>query len=189
VYTRRPDLVRRHGKGAPAPGSPAAGDRLNLERRKGLSESLAGVACRHCFPGDPPLPVPPPPLDGIRILLVDDDPDELSLLGALLHAAGAEVTAVGTVEDALREFQGARPRVLISDLMIPGHDGFTLIRRVRRMEEGEGGGLPAIAITAFDTPDQRRYALAEGFDEYIAKPVHETIVAAVARLLQTRHAA
>jgi len=99
------------------------------------------------------------------------------------------VTAVGKVEDALRSLQRRRPGVVVSDLMIPGHDGFTLIRRIRRLDQGEGGDLPAVAISAFDTPDQRRYAIEEGFDEYIPKPVHETIVAVVARLAQSPHAA
>jgi CheY-like chemotaxis protein len=131
----------------------------------------------------------PPPLDGISVLLVDDDPDELVLIGELLHGAGAEVTAVGTVEDALRVLQRKQPRVVVSDLLIPGHDGFTLIRRIRRMAKGEGGDLPAIAISGFDTMDQRRYAIEEGFDEYIPKPVHETIVAVVARLAQAAQSA
>jgi CheY-like chemotaxis protein len=130
-----------------------------------------------------------PSLDGVSVLLVDDDPDELILIGALLRGAGAEVTAVGKVEDALRVLQRAPPRVVVSDLMIPGHDGFTLIRRIRRMGQDEGGDLPALAISGFDTADQRRYALEEGFDEYMAKPVHETIVAVVARLAQRPHAA
>jgi CheY-like chemotaxis protein len=71
--------------------------------------------------------------------------------------------------------------------MIPGHDGFTLIRRIRRMaEDGNGGHLPALAISGFDNADQRRYALEEGFDEYLPKPVHERIVATVARMVSPR---
>jgi len=128
-------------------------------------------------------------LAGISILLVDDDPDDLALVGAVLRNAGAEVTAVGKVEDALRFLQQRRPEVVVSDLMIPGHDGFTLIRRIRRMEERDGGDLPAIAISGVDTPEQRRHAIEEGFDEYITKPVHETIVETVARLAHRPHAA
>ena len=73
---------------------------------------------------------------------------------------------VGKVEDALRVLQRKQPRVVVSDLMIPGHDGFTLIRRIRRMAKGEGGDLPAVAISGFDTADQRPYAIDEGFDEF-----------------------
>lgn len=128
-----------------------------------------------------------PSLTGVTVLLVDDDLDELALVGTVLRTAGADVTAVAKVEDALRALQNERPRVLVSDLMIPGHDGFTLIRRIRRMaEDGSGGHLPALAISGFDNADQRRYALEEGFDEYLPKPVHEHIVTAVARMLFPR---
>ena len=128
-----------------------------------------------------------PSLTGVTVLLVDDDPDELALVGTLLRTAGAAVTAVAKVEDALRELQNVPPRVVVSDLMIPGHDGFTLIRRIRRMaEDGGGGHMPALAISGFDNADQRRYALEEGFDEYLPKPVHERIVATVARMVSPR---
>jgi CheY-like chemotaxis protein len=127
-----------------------------------------------------------PSLKGVTVLLVDDDPDELALVGTVLQRAGAEVTAVPKVEDALRVLQSGRPRVVVSDLMIPGHDGFTLIRRIRRMGEEGDGHLPALAISGFDNADQRRYALEEGFDEYLPKPVHERIVATVARMLSPR---
>ena len=128
-----------------------------------------------------------PSLTGVTVLLVDDDPDELALVGTVLRTAGAAVTAVAKVEDALRELQSVPPRVVVSDLMIPGHDGFTLIRRIRRMaEDGVGGHMPALAISGFDNADQRRYALEEGFDEYLPKPVHERIVATVARMVSPR---
>jgi CheY-like chemotaxis protein len=130
--------------------------------------------------------VRPATLKGISVLLVDDNLDELVVLGTLLRSAGADVTAVSKVEDALRALQKRRPRVVVSDLMIPGHDGFTLIRRIRRMAKDEGGDLPALAISGFDTADQRRYALEEGFNEYMPKPVHEGIVATLARLAQRR---
>jgi CheY-like chemotaxis protein len=126
------------------------------------------------------------PLKGISVLVVDDSPDELTVLDALLSGAGAEVTAVTKVEDALRALQAARPRILVSDLMIPGHDGFTLIRRIRRMDKEDGGDLPALAISGMDEPRQRQYALDEGFDDFLPKPVHETLVAAVARLVRPR---
>jgi CheY-like chemotaxis protein len=127
-----------------------------------------------------------PSLKGITVLLVDDDPDELALLGTVLAKAGAAVTAVPKVEDALRALRNGPPRVVVSDLMIPGHDGFTLIRRIRRMGDEGGDHLPALAISGYDNADQRRYALEEGFDEYLPKPVHERIVATVARMVFPR---
>lgn len=125
-------------------------------------------------------------LDGISVLVVDDDPDELAALDILLRRAGADVTAVSKVEDALRALLARRHCVVVSDLMIPGHDGFTLIRRIRRMEKDRGGELPVVAITAFDSPEQRRYAVEEGFTEYMPKPVHDRLVATVARLARPR---
>jgi CheY-like chemotaxis protein len=128
-----------------------------------------------------------PSLKGVTVLLVDDDPDELALVGTLLRTAGADVTAVDKVEDALRTLQCGTPRVVVSYLMIPGHYGFTLIRRIRRMaEDGGGAHLPALAISGYDNAEQRRYALEEGFDEYLPKPVHERIVATVARMVSPR---
>ena len=131
----------------------------------------------------------PTALKGISVLLVDDNPDELAVISALLRDAGADVTAVLKVEDALRVLQKRRPRVVVSDLMIPGHDGFTLIRRIRRMEKDEGGNLPALAISGFDSAEQKRHALEEGFNEYMSKPVHDGIVATLARLAQRRRRA
>jgi CheY-like chemotaxis protein len=127
----------------------------------------------------------PSALKGISVLLVDDNADELAVVATLLQGAGADVTAVSKVEDALRVLQNGRPRLLISDLMIPGHDGFTLIRRIRRLTKEEGGDLPALAISGFDSADQRRYALEEGFNEYMPKPVHEGLVATVARMARS----
>jgi CheY-like chemotaxis protein len=124
-------------------------------------------------------------LSGLHVLLVEDEADELNALVAVLSASGAEVTAVSKVEDALRALMARRPDVIVSDLMIPGHDGFTLIRRVRRMDEEEGRpALPALAVSGMDTPDQRRYAIEEGFSEFLPKPVHEHIVAVVSRLVR-----
>jgi CheY-like chemotaxis protein len=152
----------------------------------GLPAALATPARAVAIPLPPSTPGVPVirtrTLEGITVLLVDDDPEELSVVGTLLRSEGADVTAVARVEDALRVLQSGPPRVLVSDLVIPGHDGFTLIRRVRRMEKEDGGGLPALAISGFGNAEQRRYALAEGFDEYLAKPVHACIVATVARM-------
>jgi CheY-like chemotaxis protein len=129
------------------------------------------------------MPGPKPRLSGISVLLVDDDEDDLALLLALLTQAGARVTAVSTVEAALREFAKQRPDVVVSDLVMKGHDGFTLIRRIRRSPDG-GGRIPCIAMSAFvGTARQRAHILEEGFTEFLGKPVHENIVDTVAGLV------
>jgi len=133
---------------------------------------------------------PTPRLNGISVLLVDDDEDDLALLLALLTQAGARVTAVSTVEAALREFEKAVPDVVVSDLVMKGHDGFTLIRRIRRSTADGKRKIPCIAISAFvGTDRQLKQVLAEGFTEFLAKPVHDRIVDIVMGLVaQTREA-
>ena len=122
-------------------------------------------------------------LDGLSVLLVDDDEDDLALLLALLTQAGARVTAVSTVEAALRELQKQVPDIVVSDLVMKGHDGFTLIRRIRRLPVDGGRKIPCIAISAFvGTPRQREQVLSEGYTEFLAKPVHDRIVDTLARI-------
>jgi CheY-like chemotaxis protein len=150
----------------------------------------ATVACRAATENIPAMPsATKPRLSGISVLLVDDDEDDLALLLALLTQAGARVTAVSTVEAALREFEKDRPDVIVSDLVMKGHDGFTLIRRIRRAPEG-GGEIPCIAMSAFvGTARQQKQVLAEGFTEFLAKPVHDRIVDTVTGLISPRKSA
>jgi PAS domain S-box-containing protein len=110
-------------------------------------------------------------LAGIRVLLVDDDPDALELLTRVLREANAEVFAAGNAEAALLAMPGYRPTVLVSDIGMPGLDGFELIRRLRRLSRAEGGATPAIALTAFARAEDRAHALNSGFTMHLAKPV------------------
>ena len=139
----------------------------------GLATPLAGGGAPADALSRGPYVVRSPSLSGVTVLLVDDDPDELALVGTLLRTAGADVTTVAKVEDALRALQNAPPRVVRERLGITP-------------DEMDGGHLPALAISGFDNADQRRYALEEGFDEYLPKPVHERIVATVARMVSPR---
>lgn len=126
-------------------------------------------------------------LDGVSVLLVDDDEDDLALLLALLTQAGARVTAVSTVEAALRELQKQVPDIVVSDLVMKGHDGFTLVRRIRRLPADGGRKIPCVAISAFvGTPRQRQQVLTEGYTEFLAKPVHDRIVDTLARMVPPR---
>jgi len=116
-------------------------------------------------------------LRGLSVLLVDDDEDELNLLGSLLTQAGAEVTAVSTVEAALRALAERVRDVLVSDLAMKGHDGFTLIRRIRRLPRDRGRDMPCVAMSAFvGTRRLREQVLAAGYTDFLAKPVHDRIV-------------
>ena len=122
-------------------------------------------------------------LDGVRALVVDDRRDEQDLLSAILRTAGAEVRASGSVDDALEIAGELQPHVLVSDLAMPGRDGYMLLRELRAREGGVAG-VPAIAVTAHARPEDRDRALAAGFQWYVAKPVDpDRLVTAVALLV------
>ncbi len=134
---------------------------------------LLGAPASGPEPEDPEPRVEPQPtqemLFGLHVLMVDDDEDTLELLSAALRQRSAKVTAVTSVEAALREIQSHRPDVLISDIAMPGEDGYHLIRKVAAL--GLKPRLPAIAITAYAKDEDKQTALAAGFDRYLSKPV------------------
>jgi len=108
---------------------------------------------------------------GVRILVVDDEPDLCELLQHELEACGATVYAVRSGAEAAELVESHRPHLLISDIGMPDEDGHALLRRIRAMGPHRGGDLPAIALTAFAGPDDRARALASGFLTHIAKPM------------------
>jgi len=123
-------------------------------------------------------------LDGIRVVLVEDDPDGRQVLALLLELAGAKVSSFGSVQDALTQLDLLQPHVIVSDVGMPGEDGFALIRRLRAREVQRGGRtLPAIALTGYVGSEYRTRILAAGFQAHVGKPVDpDEIVAAVASL-------
>jgi CheY-like chemotaxis protein len=100
---------------------------------------------------------------------VDDDSDGRSVVRIVLEQCGARVTAVGSAGDGLAAFQRRKPDIVISDLAMPGMDGYEFIRRVREMSGRQP--LPAIALTAHASADVRIKALQAGFDAYLTKPI------------------
>ncbi|HEV2612614.1 MAG TPA: MHYT domain-containing protein [Noviherbaspirillum sp.] len=114
--------------------------------------------------------VQPFDLSGITALVVDDDLDALGLVDSLLSECGAEVIRAASAEEALRHLGRHRPDVIISDIGMPGEDGFGFMRKVRAFERGTGNRVPAIALSAFTRLADREQALAAGFDLYISKP-------------------
>jgi CheY-like chemotaxis protein len=123
-------------------------------------------------------------LEGVRVLVVDDDPDACELLEMALHESGADVHAVNSARAALEAIASFRPHVLMSDIGMPEEDGFALIRQVRAREAVEGGHVPAIALTAFASQADREQALALGFEAHLAKPASpRDIVRTAARLV------
>jgi len=127
----------------------------------------------------------PSPLAGVRILVVDDEAEILELLSTILQEDGAEVTAVDSVDEALELLEDLKPDVLVSDIAMPGKDGYVLIRKVKELEVELGTRIPAIALTAYARVEERRQALLAGFQIHLTKPVKSTeLVAAVASLTE-----
>ena len=110
-------------------------------------------------------------LAGRRILVVDDEADARDLLAQILGQAGADVIVAGSADEALETLRRWRPDVLVSDIGMPGDDGYVLIRKVRALGAGEGGQVRALALTAYARSEDRALALEAGFHTHIAKPV------------------
>jgi CheY-like chemotaxis protein len=102
----------------------------------------------------------------------------------VLVQAGGEVTECRTSDDALREVAQRRPDVLVSDIEMPGQDGYSLIRKVRSLGPEQGGKTPAVALTAFGRPEDRIRSLMAGFNLHLTKPVDPAeLIASVARMI------
>lgn len=124
-----------------------------------------------------------PNLTGLRVLLVDDEPDSLEIISVMLKQYGAQVRPAASTADALEALIEWTPDVLISDLGMPDEDGFALIGQVRTLTPEQGGNIPAAALTAYVSEDDSLRALAAGYHTHIAKPVEPiTLAAAVADL-------
>ena len=140
--------------------------RREVERRK----SLAGDKIR---------------LDGVHVLLVEDDEDSRRLISTMLKQHGAEVTAVGSAADAISVFLEKTPDVLVSDIGMPEQDGYELIQKIRALPLGQGC-VPAIALTGYATRKDRERSLTAGYHSHLAKPIEQTeLVAAIAGLLRS----
>jgi PAS domain S-box-containing protein len=133
---------------------------------------------------DEQIPAAPISLRGLDIVLADDEEDTLAMFRDALDAAGAQVRAVTTADAAIREIERLRPDLLVTDLGLPGMDGFELLRTIR--SGAAASGLPAVAVTAYARSDDRSRAIAAGFQGYIAKPVDPAaLVATIAAALQS----
>jgi PAS domain S-box-containing protein len=123
-----------------------------------------------------PDPVTPRPLkrrvlEGVSVLVVEDEEDSRRGLVRLLSGAGASVQGAGSAAEAIRKLEAAAPDVILSDIGMPGEDGYSLIRRIRQGEVNGARRTPAIALTAYASDDHREKAIAAGFDQHIAKPM------------------
>jgi len=122
-------------------------------------------------------------LAGLHVLVLEDDADSRDLLAMALEQCGAEVSAFGSVPEALAAFDVAVPDVVVSDIGVPFEDGYSFIRKVRSRLPADGGAVPAAALTAYARAEDRKQALEAGFQTHLAKPIDPSeLIAAVARL-------
>lgn len=116
-------------------------------------------------------------LQGVRVLLVDDERDARDMLSAILRRYGADVQACASAQEAIDALPQWQPRVLVSDIGMPLRDGYDLIRYVRALPQEQGGEVPAMALTAYARASDRELALEAGFNRHVVKPVDPATLA------------
>ncbi|HET9525947.1 MAG TPA: PAS domain S-box protein [Pyrinomonadaceae bacterium] len=125
-------------------------------------------------------------LNGLRVLIVDDEFDARTLLTAMLERCGAEVLSAGSALEGLESVERWRPDVLVADIGMPVEDGYGLIRKVRALPKERGGQTPALALTAYARTEDRVRAISEGYQLHLAKPVDRVELATVVASLASR---
>ena len=120
-------------------------------------------------------------LAGVRVLVVDDDPDTRELVTVILQRAGAEVSGAGSTDEALRRADERAPEVVVSDLAMPARDGFALLRALHG--RGLARGVVTIALTAHARREDRERALSAGYDAYVTKPLEPAALASLVKEL------
>jgi CheY-like chemotaxis protein len=122
-------------------------------------------------------------LDGLRVLLVDDEPEARQIISTVILRTGAEVKTCESAHEALVKLAEWKPDVILSDIAMPEQDGYSFIRQVRSLPRDKGGDTPAAALTAYAREIDRRQALAAGYQMHIAKPIGASqLVTMIARL-------
>jgi CheY-like chemotaxis protein len=151
-------------------------ERINRQDLERINPASAGVSIESS-----------PRLDGIRVMVVDDELDTREMLRIMIGQLGAEVRACGSSEEAMRQLSDWRPDVIVSDIEMPDEDGYELIRKVRRSEANNGRRpAPAVALTAYGRVEDRLRALAAGYQMHISKPAEPAELAAVIASLASR---
>jgi PAS domain S-box-containing protein len=182
-------IVEMHG-GSVSASSPGKRQGATFKIRLPLMSAM-----RLSRPEEPRPEAPPPELkerktsensgrlEGVRVLLVEDDPDTLEMLKFIFDESGAEVIGATSVDEALKALERFRPDALVSDIAMPDRDGYDLIREIRSLEPERGGKIPAVAVTAYARAEDRARVLAAGFQMHIAKPIApDELIAVVASL-------
>lgn len=151
-----------------------------------LPRASAGEAARGKQAAQAP-DAKPVSLRGLSILAVDDDPHTRQLVATLLLASGASVVTAGSVAEALVALRSNPPDAIVCDVAMPEVDGYGFVQRLRALPDARLAGTPTLALTAFASLQDRDRALASGFDDYLAKPVHPAELSrALAALVRRR---
>jgi signal transduction histidine kinase/ActR/RegA family two-component response regulator len=150
-----------------------------------LAQSQSPCACE----ADAPAAARAEGLAGVRVLVVDDETDTRKLISAVIEQSGAEVAACASAGEALEKLKTWRPHILMSDIGMPGEDGYAFIRQVRALPPERGGRTPAAALTAYARDEDRTRALAAGYQLHIAKPFSPGDLIAAVSDLQSQVAA
>jgi signal transduction histidine kinase/ActR/RegA family two-component response regulator len=131
----------------------------------------------------------PPHLRGLRVLVVDDEEDARELLSMVLESCGVVVTAARSVDEALAAVDREVPAIVVSDIGMPGQDGYGFARQLREREPERGGRIPAVAVTAYARAEDRTRALLAGFTSHVPKPIEPAeLIAVIASLTAPRTA-
>jgi PAS domain S-box-containing protein len=178
-------LVEMHGgtiaaANSTAPGATGAVFTIRLPRQS------SQAAHADASVGHPDWSGELPSLDGVKVLVVEDDTDARELLTEILRRCGAEVTVASSAAEGFVAFESSEPDVIVSDIEMPQEDGYSLIRRIRSRGAERGGTVPAAALTAYASPADRVKVLGAGFDIHIAKPVQPAELAMVVANLSGR---
>ena len=177
-------IVEMHG-GTVAVASSGEGKGATFTVRLPLGEGERQPAGEHAAHPDGQAMRCPPELRGARILLVDDQPDILDMLGEVLGGCGAETRLCANAREAVDLVRSWQPAALVSDIAMPGEDGYWLIKAVRALPAEHGGATPAVALTAYVRIEERVRVLEAGFNDYVPKPVEaDVLLRALAQLLQ-----
>lgn len=187
------ELVELHG-GAVQAASPGEGQgatftvvlpipALLMEPKDGEAEAIHEPSLSEAYRAETDRTM----LDGVRVLVVEDEADGREMLVTVFEQHGAKVSAASSAADAMKDVRREAPDVLVCDVGLPGEDGHELIRRVRAFEADRGGRIAALALTAYAGVEDRRRALEAGFDLHVPKPAPPAeLVAKVALLAGPR---
>ena len=147
-----------------------SGARFEVELPLGPALLEARLPAQSDVLGEVPLQ-PVEPLERLRVLVVDDDSNTREMLSIVMQAHGAAVRTASSAAEALHLVEEWSPQLLLSDISMPGEDGYSLIRRVRSLPQGRDAALPAVAITAMASAEDREEALRAGFQAHVTKPL------------------